>query len=160
MKKLLFTVIFVLLAATHIYAQQEAPITWSVSARMNSETEGTLYIRANIENGWHLYSTSLPDGGPKPTSFVFSSTDGIKFEGSVKAKSKAIESLDSQFGITLSYYEETALFTRSFRIVPGTKDGEIQVKVTFMGCNDQTCLPPNTVNLKLSQSKFRLNKKK
>lgn len=159
MKKLILIAMFILLAVTGLSAQTEAPITWSVSARMTSDTEGVLYIRANIETGWHLYSTSLPDGGPKPTSFVFSATDGIKFDGAVKAKSKAIENMDSQFGIVLSYYEETALFTRNFKLSPESKNGELQVKVTFMGCNDQTCLPPNTVTLTLPQSKFRKPKK-
>jgi len=155
-----FSAIFCLFfAVIAMFAQEESPITWNASVRMTSERDGVLYIRANIEPGWHLYSTSLPDGGPKATSFGFAGTAGINFNGPVKAKTKSVEKLDPQFGINLTFYEETALFTRSFSIDPEVAEKMISIKVTFMGCNDETCLPPRTVSLSVHQNKFRKLKK-
>lgn len=152
--------LYLLLATFFVmFAQQETPITWGASVRMTSENQGIVYIRATIEPGWHLYSTTIPKGGPKPTSFSFESSKGVKFSEPVKAKSKVIEKLDPQFGINLSFYEESALFTRTFTIDPGVNNAEINVTVSFMGCNDQTCLPPNKAVLSVPQSKFRKSKK-
>lgn len=160
MTRYLSTLLILFFAAFFpVLAQEESPVTWNASVRMTSETSGVLYIRANISQGWHLYSTSLPEGGPKPTSFSFSETKGVSFSGPVKAKSVSVEKMDPQFGISLSFYEETALFVRDFTLNENVTNAVIKVKVSFMGCNDQTCLPPNNVILTVPQSKFRKPKK-
>ena len=46
-------------------AQILNPVRWEVSSEMTSPTEGVIRYSATIEPGWHLYGTTLPDGGPQ-----------------------------------------------------------------------------------------------
>jgi hypothetical protein len=39
-------------------------------SKKSSNGRYEILIKAKIEEGWHLYTTKLPDGGPLPTSFT------------------------------------------------------------------------------------------
>ena len=102
-----------------VKAQMEKPITWSISARMTSETEGVVTIRANISEGWHVYGLQMPENGPMATTFDFNVND-VTFTSDIVPSSEPI-----------------------------VKGPKIEATVTFMGCNDETCLPPDTSILKV-----------
>lgn len=158
MRKILFILSILIGILPAVAQMREEPISWRATVRMTSETQGTVMLRANIEPGWHLYSVNLPDGGPKPTTFSFKGSEGVKFDGPVHMKTKTIEELDPQFGLKLAFFEETALFTRDFTLEPSSDDAKVVVKVEFMGCNNQTCLPPRTVTLTVDKNQFRKKK--
>ena len=64
------------MAATAAMAQTVQPVKWRISVKMTSKTEGVVTIRAIVGQGWHLYGLDIPKGGPKPTSFNFSKSEG------------------------------------------------------------------------------------
>jgi len=49
------------------------PVKWSYAAKKTSSTEATLYLKASIEEGWHIYSQYVTDGGPVKNEFYFRS---------------------------------------------------------------------------------------
>ncbi len=69
-KKIVLSFLF-LCCALGMSAQILKPATWSFSNKQVSDTEFELVITANIDNGWHLYSQFIGDGGPLATSFKF-----------------------------------------------------------------------------------------
>lgn len=124
---------------------QDAPIRWRMIVKMTSPTEGTVTIKALVDEGWHLYGTEMPDGGPKPTTFDFSGSEGISLIGKPVPSRKPVVKEDKQFGSRLSQWEGNVSFVQKFRL-KGNKAASVKLGIRFMGCNDVTCLPPRTQN--------------
>lgn len=129
-----------------VFAQDNAPITWRCNVKMTSKTEGEIILKATISEGWHLYGTTLPKGGPKPTSIKFDKSTGVKFIGNPAPSKKPVEMKDPMFGITLNYWSGIVIFRQKFKVTDKAK-AHIGGEVIYMGCNDQTCTPPATFNI-------------
>lgn len=144
MKRILL--ILALIVATAVAAQAQAPIKWRMTVKMTSQTEGVVTLRAVLDAGWHLYGTSLPKGGPKPTAVDFSASQGVKFTSDLKPDRAAAKHHDDMFGLDLSWWDANVTFTRSFKLVK-PEGAKITATISFMGCNDANCLPPQTSTL-------------
>ncbi|NLB26042.1 MAG: thiol:disulfide interchange protein, partial [Bacteroidales bacterium] len=59
-------------------AQIIEPIKWSFDFNQEGN-EAELVFTANIDDGWHLYDTQLPEGGPLPTRVVYSDSSLFEF---------------------------------------------------------------------------------
>ena len=114
---------------------------WTSNVKMTSATEGEIIIKVSIADGWHLYGTNLPKGGPKPTAFDFSGSRGIKLTGVIKASASPTEKFDSMFNLKLSYWTGTVTFRQKFKVT-NAANASVAGTVTYMGCNDNTCSPP------------------
>ena len=77
MKKLILLFLFIGFGAVN-YAQIHDPVKWITSVEKISDTEYDLIINASIESNWHLYSQSVPEDGPIPTSFVFEASENFE----------------------------------------------------------------------------------
>ena len=133
-------------------AMAQDAIRWRTTVKMTSDTEGVLTVRALVADGWHLYGTKLPKGGPKPTVLDFSKSVGVKFLDGFKASEAPVTKQDPTFGMALTFWGKNVSFTRRFRLTGAKNKAAINGSITFMGCNDETCLPPKTipvVNLKI-----------
>ena len=84
MKKFLklFT-FFVLLLPFVAKAQMFEPVQWTVETEKLSKHEYNIVFKAEVEDGWHLYSQHTPFGGPMPLYFEFIDTLGIERIGGV-----------------------------------------------------------------------------
>lgn len=112
---------------------------------MTSPDTGIIRITATIADGWHLYGTEMPSGGPKATSFSFKLPKGLQLVGNLAPQAAPLSKLDAMFGAEVSYWEGTITFTQRFRVTPeATEPKSLSCSVSYMGCNDQTCLPPKT----------------
>ncbi len=80
-----------------VHAQIYNPVTWSSSAESLGNNEYNVIIKAEIEDGWHLYSQNIPDGGPVPTTFTFEENSGFQLVGKVNESDNAIELDDPVF---------------------------------------------------------------
>lgn len=122
------------------------PVKWSYSVEVAKSGEIELVFTAKIEEGWHLYSQDIPDGGPIPTSFKFNASNKYELVGKVN-EPKAIEEEDPNFGMTLKYFEHEVKFRQKVKAKTDKKftiDGELE----FMVCDDQRCLPPDYLEFK------------
>lgn len=138
--------------AISMAALAQTPVKWRLSVNMSSQTEGEVVLRAVVEPGWHLYSTQLPDGGPKPTQITFDAP-GVKFKGNIRANRKLITKDDHMFGLKLSWWDGNVEFRRKFKIENAAQATRIGVTVSFMACNDENCMPPKTETLTYTFSK-------
>ena len=138
--------ISLLLAAASLVmcAQQDdikTPITWDNSFEMVSDTEAVASFTATIDNGWHLYSTQLPDGGPSPTVVVWDKISGLEPTGDLTPDHAPIEKVDEMFELTLSWWEQKVTLKQHFKVTdPSTV--YLEGYVEYSSCNDETCIPP------------------
>lgn len=152
MKKLLFLLIMFIGGLTVAKAQAPDAINWRISVKMTSATEGVVNLRAIISDGWHLYGMEMPEGGPKATSFSFAGTEGVKLIGTPKAAEKPQIKLDPMFEAKVPFWEGKVLFTQPFKVTDPAK-AVIKGSVSYMGCNDETCLPPKTKSFSINVPK-------
>lgn len=133
------------LVAIFAKAQMLDPIHWSANVTMNSEKAGVITLDAQIDEGWHLYGLSLPEGGPNPTTIDFTLPAGVTLDGEIVVSEKAIEKLDEIFQMPLSWWASDVTFTQKFVVADGVSvPFNIGVSVGFQGCNDETCVAPKT----------------
>jgi Thiol:disulfide interchange protein DsbD, N-terminal len=143
MKKL--GLIIALVISTNVFAQILDPVKWTTSVNMISETEYELVTTASIDNEWHLYSQTVPDGGPIPTSFVYEGNGKYLKKGNTKEdKGHTIE--DPVFEMEIKYFEHKAMFKQRIKL---KAKGVFAINgiVEYMVCNDTQCLPPTEVDL-------------
>ena len=115
------TAILLLLLVTGIFASNSAepsvkPVKWRTIIKTTGPDSGTVTFKAIIAPGWHLYALTLPEGGPKPTSFDLSESKGIKLGSAVTPSRKAIETDDPLFGMKLAWWDANVDFTVPFTI--------------------------------------------
>jgi len=144
MKKYLIFTLF-LLANFVLQAQIKEPIKWKFQLRNGASLDQEIVFKANIDAGWHLYNQNLPEGGPVSTSFHFDKTQGVKLIGKTISTSKVIRKMDDVFGMELSFFEKEAVFIQKIKITDA-KTFNIEGYVEYMGCNNESCLPPTPEN--------------
>ena len=145
MKKYL-TLTFLVLLTACLTAQ--AQVNFKVSYKKVSPTEVDIVFSGKADAGWHVYSTNLPDGGPNPAIFGIDKADGVERVGKLKAGSGVKTAYDAMFGMDISYFENTCTFTQRVKLTK--KDYVLEGYLEFSACNDQSCLPPTTVECKLT----------
>lgn len=143
MKRTLF---ILLLAVCALGAWAQNPIRWRMSVEKLSDTEAVVNIKALIQEGWHLYGTKLPEGGPKATSFSFEGSEGIKLVGKMQPSAAPLNVDDPLFGLKLHWWEKDVVFSQKVKLVktPGAK---AVVTVSYMACDGNTCQPPKSQTL-------------
>ena len=142
MKRILIQAAMLVMAfAATLNAQILTPITWDVSTEMTSETEGVVKFAATIEKGWHLYGTTLPEGGPRETSIKFDRVEGAELIGSPEPSIAPVEKVDMVFHLKLNWWESDVTLSQRFRVTD-KKGYLLGGTITFQGCNDGSCIPP------------------
>ncbi len=127
------------LGIINVAGQLLEPVKWSFHINDKSE----IVLKAQIDPGWHLYGTDLPEGGPQPTVFTFSEVKGAELVKKVSSGSKLIKQYDQTFGMELNWYSNSAEFIQQFRITD-VERFHIKGEVSFMACNDESCTPPTS----------------
>lgn len=134
-----------LLIAVQMYAQFD-PIAVKQSLDVKGN-EATLTFTATIDNGWHMYSTDLPDGGPTAANINFDALKGAEAIGKLTPGSGEIEMFDPMFEMQVRYFEKTATFTQKFKITE--PEYQITGYLQYGACNDESCLPPTNFEFDL-----------
>ncbi|ASZ12197.1 protein-disulfide reductase DsbD N-terminal domain-containing protein [Chitinophaga pendula] len=145
MKKLLICSL-ILLAALSASSQILKPVKWSYAARKTSATTATLYFKATIEKGWHIYSSQVAAGGPIKTSFTLTPSAAFELAGGI-AEPTPLKKFEEAFNMPVTYFEKSVVFEQRLSLkVPTTI---IQGSLEYMVCSDRQCLPPETVKFSI-----------
>lgn len=145
MKKL-FTLLMLLVTA-QMYAQFQDPVQMKHSLKVDGD-EATLTFTAEIDNGWHLYSTDLPEGGPTSATLNVDKIIGAEPVGKFTPSAGAVEMFDPMFEMTVKYFEIGATFTQKFKIT--APEFSIEGYMQYGACNDENCLPPTSYDFNVS----------
>lgn len=146
MKKITLLLSTVLFSVAGAFAQIEKPVTWSYAAKKVSKTEAVLYLKATIEDRWHIYSQNVKDGGPVKTTFTFSPSKEFSLVGKT-VEPKAIVKFEDTFKMNVAYFEKSVIFQQKVKLNKGTTT--VKGKVEYMVCNDRQCLPPEEVEFSI-----------
>ncbi|MCD4769933.1 MAG: thioredoxin family protein [Bacteroidales bacterium] len=144
MKK--YTLLFATLFLTIItaYGQIYDPVSWNFSYEKTGDGEYDLLFTATIEEHSHLYSMNLPDGGPIPTQFTFTSTDGYELVGEIKESGEDEVVFDKAFEMDIRYFSNSAEFRQTVKTIESSF--KVAGYVTYMACDDEKCSPPQDVD--------------
>ncbi len=161
MKKI-FTLVLVLFTL-HSFGQILEPVKWKYESKDLGDNTFELIFSASVEHTWHLYSQSIPPGGPQRTSFVFYNMDNFELIEDAKIEKlvnwddttkrdfrvtfnelEGHTEFDKQFDMELKFFGEDTQFKQKFRW-KGEKT-EIKGFLEFMCCDDTQCLPPALVD--------------
>lgn len=141
MKKLIF--LFGLLLTFGLgKAQMQDPVHWKFSMTDVSKTEKELQFTAKIDDHWHVYGLHIPEDGPNPTTFTFTSVEGAELVGEVTSPSKLITKYDETFGMELNWYEKEVTFIQRIKLTG--ENFTVKGYLRYMTCDDQSCLPPTS----------------
>ena len=143
MKRIVLAFFISLSVSSAIHAQVLKPVRWSYAAKRLSKTEAVLFIKATIDEDWHLYSQTVPDRGPTRTSFSFSSSKTYTLIGTTQ-EPKPLSRFEKVFGVVVPYFESSVIFQQKVKL---NVTGPVTVKgsLEYMTCNDVKCLPPETM---------------
>src|SRR5476651_1473090 len=100
------------------YAQIEAHVKWSYAAKKTSPTEAVVFLKATIEDNWHIYSLNVKDGGPIKTSFTFAKSPEYTLVGK-PSEPKPITKYEKTFSMNVSYFEKDVVFQQKIKLNPG-----------------------------------------
>ena len=144
---ILLMLLFIIIGSMQLFAQILKPVKWSYASKRTGKDEGVIFIKANIETGWHIYSQFVKGDGPLPTSFKFQPSADYELIGEV-SEPKAITRFEKAFGINVSYFEQSVIFQQKCKL----KSAHPVVKgsLEYMTCNDQKCLPPDDVDFSIT----------
>jgi len=133
-------------AATISNAQIFNPVSWTSEVTQLENGTFELQMTADIEEGWHLYSQSLPsDDGPIATEFTIKESANYKIVGAV-TEPKAKTEFDPNFDMDLNYFEDRVTFRQIVKSKVATAYN-MTAEVYFMVCDAEKCLPPEYVDL-------------
>ncbi|WP_237390687.1 protein-disulfide reductase DsbD family protein [Fulvivirga sediminis] len=136
-------VAFLCIVANISFGQILKPVKWNFKIENQKERSATLVFTADINEGWHVYSQFIEDGGPIPTSFHFDESKDYTLKGKVEEVSDVIKGFDNTFEMDIAWFENKAVFKQNveFNKSPVNVKGYLE----FMVCDDQQCLPPTEV---------------
>ncbi|MCR8559237.1 protein-disulfide reductase DsbD N-terminal domain-containing protein [Mucilaginibacter sp. BJC16-A38] len=147
MKRIILAFFVLLSVSSTLHAQVLRPVRWSYAAKRLSKTEAVVFIKATIDEDWHLYSQTVPDRGPTRTSFAFSPSKNYALIGTT-LEPKPLTRFEKVFGIEVAYFENSVIFQQKIKLNvngPVTVNGSLE----YMTCNDEKCLPPETVSFSI-----------
>lgn len=144
--KLLFIVVLLLTLCMTTRAQMVNPIHTSAEMKMLDGVEAELLFHLKMDAGWHVYSPTVT-GGPIAATFHADKMQGAKAIGSLKFRGKEITKYDNAFEKELQFFENSVTFVQHIRLTEPKYD--IDCYLEYGACNDQACMPPSEVPLKV-----------
>lgn len=114
------------------------PVTFEENVIVNG-ADGTIEFEAYIEDGFHLYSTNIPEGGPAPMEVNYSLVEGAEIVGELIPSDGAVTEMDQMFEMMVSYFSESAVFTQKVKFLGGKY--RIKGTLRFQSCSDSNCVP-------------------
>ena len=106
-------------AAAYVFAQGEEvnlnPIQWAFKAHLPAKPlqagePFTVELSAQIDEGWHLYSTDEVENGPKPTRSSVPAGQPFEQAGEIDLP-VPLSALDPNFEMETRFYEQAVTFT-------------------------------------------------
>lgn len=150
MKKLFFLMIAIM-TGMGAYAQIEAPVKWSYAAKKLNDKEAVVFLKATIDDGWHIYSQTVKEGGPIKTSFTFTPSNEYALVGATIEPTPATR-YEKSFGMNVSYFEKSVIFQQKIKLKSANAT-VVKGQLEYMTCNDKKCLPPDDVNFSIPLGK-------
>ena len=143
MRKRLHILLWLLIAIGTVQAQMMEPVHFTAKLTPLEGNNAEIVFSANIDAGWHVYSTDIADDGPTKATFHVDKIEGMQLIGSLEPRGQVKEAFDVQFGTNVRFFEQKATFVQKVRFTQ--RHYAIDCYLEYGACNDQMCMPPTTV---------------
>ena len=132
-------VVFLFTGAPGVAQSEENPVLWSREVKDISEDTFELIFKAEILEGWHVYSQFTDEGGSLPSVFTYLKA-GEDYELLGKTlESKTITEYSEIFEVEETFFKKEAVFTQKIRrLKPGV--AQIDVDLFYQVCKE-VCIP-------------------
>lgn len=145
MRKLFGVLCLINLLAVTSYAQIQSPVKFKSEMNRSSAGKAEVIFTGATADGWHIYSTGQPSGGPSSAIITIDSISGAKVTGGLEPGKGEIEEYDNVFKMKLKFFEKRGTFIQKFEI---TDEDNYIIKgsLNYSACNNENCLPPTDFN--------------
>ena len=128
------------------------PVQWQVEGVRVSKDEYDITFRANVKNGWELYSPYTGSKGPMPLSFEYDNRDErLKPYKRIKTDATSrVRNVDDKFGVTLTRYKDEVSFTQRVKIEKGSRTVKGDLNYVAGQPGDNTILSPQRVDFSIA----------
>lgn len=142
--------VLILLSSVILHAQN--PISWDFTLSDAGNGEINILAKATVEQGWYMYDTNIPEGGPNPTMIEFDEIKGAVPVGEFKSiDKKAKVKFDEIFMMEIGSFTNSVTFAQKLKVTDKSSFSVIG-NVRAQACNDQTCTPPLPVDFSFTGS--------
>lgn len=117
---------------------------------------GRLFITAEIGDGWHIYSITQKPGGPVPTKVKLDASKDFKLTGDFKPFPNFEKHVEPAFNnLVVETHEGKVVWYAPVEFAPGVDPKKLKIagKLSFMACNDSSCLPPDAIKFEAKLGK-------
>ena len=121
------------------------PVQWEYEVNSLGGKEYELIFKVTIDDGWHVYSQFIKEGGPIPTSFGFDSVPEIEFLGLVEERGELETNFDPNWDLELKQFSHQVAFVQ--RVKLNSDNVKFGGYYEFMTCDDERCLPPEYIEI-------------
>jgi thiol:disulfide interchange protein len=146
MKKTVFYFLLSFFTFTTLSAQDfYDPVSWDVSIEQEEGDRYNILLKAQIDDGWHLYSQEELDLeiSPFPTVFTYNASEETYRLIGETLEPDVPPYYDPVFEADIVFFENKAVFIQEIEVID--PDGlKIEVEVQYSVCDDERCLPPET----------------
>ena len=130
------------------------PVKWSFEHEKLEEDTYVLKMIATVDPGWYIYSQNIDEGGPIPTSFIFTEGDHYQLIGETKEEGKGrVEGFDQIFEMNVIKFKKKVTFSQKVRLMDDSNP--VSGSLEYMTCDDERCLPPQFVDFEFYLGKDR-----
>ncbi|MCB0791498.1 MAG: thioredoxin family protein [Flavobacteriales bacterium] len=125
------------------------PVKWSISMLRVDSGSWDVLFRADIQNGWYLYSQQdFGEMGPIPTHFAFDTIPGVRMRDTpVEISDHLVQGHDPVFDIDVKKFKGTVVFSQRVEVANPTTP--ITGRLDYETCNDQSCIFPDPLYFKI-----------
>ncbi|MDO4759091.1 MAG: cytochrome c biogenesis protein CcdA [Rikenellaceae bacterium] len=122
-------------------------VHWKSSVEHIADNKYQLIFEAAIPAGYHMYDMGPYQGGPNATTITITPGAGVTLDGAVEQLTEPKRYFDEMFGMEIGTFEDTARFSQ--KITLSQAKSEAKALIEWMICDDESCLPPDEVELKI-----------
>src|SRR5665213_776205 len=124
-------IIFFICLSLRSMSQIYNPVKWSFATKEISNNEVVIFLKATIDDGWHIYSVYQKDGGPLKTSFAFDPSRDYELNGKLQ-EPKPIKGFEDAFNMDVFFFQKVVVFQQKIKLIKETT--MIKGELRYMAC--------------------------
>ena len=119
------------------------PVKWTYATDKIGDNEYKITFNASIEDAWYVYSSTIADDGPIPTSINFDENEALKSVGAIVESCEVTkDGYDDMFDMNIKKFGHAATFSQTVKTSgPTSLSGYME----FMTCDSVQCLFPDPI---------------
>ena len=119
------------------------PAVWSYEAEKISDTEYNLIIKADIYEGWHIFSQFTDENGSLPSEFDFEKVgEDYELLGTT-TESETLTEYSDIFEVNETFFKDEAVFTQKIKLL-NPKITQVDVGLFYQICKE-VCIPKDEI---------------